>query len=139
MSIIPTEVFYQYRIVEVNAPGFRQRGQGERAALEVLNNELERDDHAMAFLLYEDSDLKKRKFLRELPENVATITTGDLLFELESFGLVRSYDTLLDKAEAKGRNVNGSRQPSDDDASRMLLKQHIEHIKDEDENTPGIG
>jgi hypothetical protein len=75
-----------------------------------LNDAVLRDETLNAILLFEDSDINRRKFATVVPERVTTISTGAFLQELEKAGKIQSADRILDQAMAKGRNVDGQRQ-----------------------------
>ena len=68
----------------------RQPGQGEAAIAEVLNRmeEVTGDPDAPVLLLYEDSDVRRGRFV--LPENVHVLSTWGLLLGLERRGLIPS-------------------------------------------------
>ena len=64
-------------------------------------------------LLFEDSDIRNREFVRLLPERVTASSTGDLLHELEAAGRIQSSDRILDEAAAaRGRGIEAQRQPA---------------------------
>ena len=76
---------------------------GEQAALEVLDRFLRNNTGAEALLLFEDTDVGKRRAI--VDEQVSLIGTGDFLRELEAARLIQSADHILDQATAQGRNV----------------------------------
>ena len=125
VRIAPTRIYSEFEALRMLDPKTRSRGRGEQAALEILNAELARLPETHAFLLFEDSDVGKRSFVRALPENVAAISTGDLLRELEFAGLIQSADHIIDAALAANRNVERQR----DDVERMTddnpLREHL--------------
>ncbi len=81
----------------------RQPGQGEAAIAEFLNRleEVTGDANAPALLLYEDSDVRKSRFV--LPENIHVISTWGLRKGLERKGLVTSAAEVWAAIEAAGR------------------------------------
>ena len=126
VRIAPTRIYSEFEAVRLLDPKTRSRGRGEQAALEILNAELARLPETHAFLLFEDSDVGKRSFVRALPENVAAISTGDLLRELEFAGLIQSADHVIDAALAANRSVERQR----DDVERMTDENPLrEHLK----------
>lgn len=110
VRIVPTEIgIDQQRRLEEGRP---VRGLGEQAALETLDRFLRGDAEASVLLLFEDSDVGKRRAIVE--ERVTLMSTGDFLRALESAGLVQSADHVLDEAAARGRNVERQRRPGED-------------------------
>jgi hypothetical protein len=81
----------------------RQPGQGEAAIAELLNrlDEITGDPDAPVLLLYEDSDVRKSKFI--LPSNVHVLSTWSLLLGLERKSLIPSAQDIWIKIEAAGR------------------------------------
>jgi hypothetical protein len=71
----------------------------------VLNYKTAADPELQALLLFEDTDIRRRRFARLLPDRVTAISTGDFLQELEAAGCIQSADHILDEAAARGRNV----------------------------------
>ena len=121
VRIIPTDVgIDQQRRLE---EGRSIRGLGEQAALETLEQFLRTDEAAEALLLFEDSDIGKRRAIVE--QRVSLISTGDFLRELEAAQLIQSADQILDQAAAKGRNVVRQRQFSDDAGIRRRLHAQL--------------
>lgn len=107
VRIVPTEVgIDQQRRLEERRP---IRGLGEMAALEVLERALRADAAVQALLLFEDNDIARRRAV--VDERVALISTGDFLRELEAARLIQSSDEILDRAAARGRNVERQRVP----------------------------
>ena len=125
VEIVATAVFAEFQIIRAADPTTRSRGRGEQAALELLNAAIDEDDTLEAVLLYEDNDVRRRRFVRGLPERVTALSTGDLLSELEAAGMIQSSDHILDQAAALERNVEAQRTPQSDDAARGLLRQHL--------------
>ena len=125
VEIVLTSVFSEFQVIRGADPRTRSKGRGELAALEVLNAEIDRDSELEALLLYEDNDVKKRRFVRGLPERVTALSTGDLLHELEAAGRIQSSDHILDIAAEKERNVERQRHPSSDDAARHALRRQL--------------
>jgi hypothetical protein len=103
----------------------RSRDRGERAAVEVLDSEIARDPTLQALLLFEDSDIRSRSFVRTLPERVAAISTGDFLRALEAENRIQSADHILDEATARGRNIEQQRIANDDAAARTALREQL--------------
>ncbi len=83
VELVPTSVFSEFQIVRLADERARSKGRGEQAALEVLSAEIDRDADLEAVLLFEDNDVKTRRFVLGLPERVTALSTGDLLHELE--------------------------------------------------------
>ena len=125
IEIAPTTVFSEFQMLTAINPQTRSKGRGEQAALEVLNAAIAEDFELEAILFFEDTDIKKRRFVRGLPENVMALSTGDLLYELEAAGCIQSADHILDVAAAKSRNVHAQRKPQNDDEARILLREHL--------------
>lgn len=82
----------------------RQPGQGEAAIAELLSrlDEITRDPDAPVLLLYEDSDVRKSRFV--LPSNVHVVSTWSLLLGLQKKGLVLSAQEIWTEIEAAGRS-----------------------------------
>ena len=127
VEIAPTEVFAEYQALRAINPRTRSRGRGEQAALEVLNVAIADSVDLDAVLLFEDSDIRKRRFVRALPDRVMALSTGDLLRELQAAGRIQSADHILDVAAEKERNVESQRQPQSDADARALLRDHLAH------------
>ncbi|MDO9710375.1 hypothetical protein [Paracraurococcus lichenis] len=125
VEIAVTAVFAEFQVLRAANPRARSRGRGEQAALEVLNAAVSEDPGIEALLLYEDNDIRSRRFVRTLPERVTALSTGDLLQELEAAGRIQSADHILDRAADRERNVERPRRPSQDDAARRLLRQRL--------------
>jgi predicted nucleic acid-binding protein len=125
VRILPTQVYAEFEAVRSLNPHARSRGRGEQAALELLNDYVAATPDAQAFLLFEDSDITNRSFVRALPERVVSISTGDLLCELEAAGLIQSADHILDEAAQAHRNIERQRQAT----GSVPLKDHL--AKDE--------
>ena len=126
VEIVATDVFAEFQVICAADPKARSKGRGEQAALEVLNDAIDADPEIEAVLLFEDNDVKKRRFVRGLPERVMALSTGDLLYELEAAGRIQSSDHILDVAAEKERNVFQQRAPSTDEAARLVLRQHLQ-------------
>jgi len=126
VRIAATNVFSEFQALCAVNPRTRSKGRGEQAALEILNSEIANDPDLQAALLFEDSDILRRKFVRALPEGVMTLSTGDLLFELEAAGFIPSMENILDLVAGKGRIVDAQRKPSTDEESRMALHTHLQ-------------
>jgi len=125
VEIIMTEVFAEFQVLRAADERTRSKGRGELSALEVLNTEIDRDADLEAILLYEDNDIKKRGFVRGLPERVTALSTGDLLHELEAAGRIQSSDQILDTAAEKERNIEQQRQPVADEPTRAVLREQL--------------
>lgn len=110
VRLVPTEIgIDQQRRLEEGRP---IRGLGEQAALEALERFLRTDPHAEALLLFEDSDLLKRRAI--VDDRVSLLSTGDFLRALEAAGLIQSSDHILDLAATQGRNVERQRAQNSD-------------------------
>ena len=76
VTIEPTDVFAEYlTLVEID-PKTKTTHRGERSASEVLGDVIASDDGLSAILLFEDSDVNRRKFISTLPERVMPLSTG---------------------------------------------------------------
>lgn len=125
IRIEPTEVYAEYQaLLQIN-PKTPSRGRGERAASEVLQDAVNHDAELSAFLLYEDSDISRRKFADLLPERVLPITTGGFLNELEAAGKIQSAKHILDEAVAKGRDVSKQYDATTSAEASNALRQSI--------------
>ena len=60
--------------------------EGPNVAARTWRAAIAEDFDLEAILFFEDTDIKKRRFVRGLPENVTALSTGDLLYELEAAG-----------------------------------------------------
>jgi hypothetical protein len=125
VEIAPTTTFAEFQTLQVTNPRTLSRGRGELAALEILNAAVDQDPGLEAILLFEDNDIKARRFVRALPERVAPLSTGDFLYELEKAGRIQSSDHILDIAEANARNVEAQREPQADEQTRALLREQL--------------
>ena len=99
------------------------RGLGEQAALEALERFLRSDPAAEALLLFEDTDIERRRAI--VDERVSLISTGDFLRELEEAQLIQSTDFILDQAAAQGRNVERQRRMIDGDTTGERLREQL--------------
>lgn len=121
VQIVPTDVgIDQQRRLE---EGRTIRGLGEQAALEALERFLRSDQDAEALLLFEDTDIERRRAV--VDARVSLISTGDFLRELEQAGLIQSSDYVLDQAAAQGRNVDRQRSAADDASTRERLRGQL--------------
>ncbi len=121
VQIVPTDIgIDQQRRLE---EGRSIRGLGEHAAIEVLERFARSDPTAEALLLFEDSDIERRRAI--VDQRIGLISTGDFLRELEAAGLIQSADYVLDQAAARGRNVDRQRRPGDDPGTRERLRQQL--------------
>jgi hypothetical protein len=101
VRLVPTDIgIDQQRRLE---EGRSIRGLGEQAAIETLERFLRSDPTAEALLLFEDSDVGKRRAI--VDQRASLISTGDFLRELQGASLIQSADHILDQATAEGRNV----------------------------------
>lgn len=130
VRIIPTDIgIDQQRRLE---EGRSVRGLGEQAALETLERFLRGNATAEALLLFEDSDVQKRRAI--VDERVGLIGTGEFLRELEAAGLIQSTDRILDLAAARGRNVDKQREAGADATTRERLREQLVQRRD----SPGL-
>jgi hypothetical protein len=121
VQIVPTDIgIDQQRRLE---EGRTIRGLGEQAAVEALDRFLRSDPTAEALLLFEDTDIERRRAI--LDERVGVISTGDFLRELEAAGLIQSTDYILDRAAAQGRNVERQRLVAEDATARERLREQL--------------
>jgi hypothetical protein len=129
VEIAPTDIgIDQQRRLE---EGRTIRGLGEQAAIETLDRWLRRDPTAEALLLFEDTDIEKRRAV--VDQRVSLISTGDFLRELEAAGLVQSADFILDQAAAQGRNVERQRRPEQDATTRERFRRQLSRTRDRSE------
>lgn len=127
VRIVPTDIgIDQQRRLE---EGRTIRGLGEHAAMEMLDRLLRADQEAAALLLFEDSDIAKRRAV--VDERVSLISTGDFLRELEAAGLIQSADQILDQAAQRGRNVDRQRRNTSDVEARTRLRHQLRRGPDE--------
>jgi hypothetical protein len=121
VRIVPTDIgIDQQRRLE---EGRSIRGLGELAAVEALNRFLRVAPQAEALLLFEDSDVVKRRAVFD--ERVSLISTGDFLRELEAAGLIQSTDQILEQAAEQGRNVERLRIAGGDEETRGRLRTQL--------------
>jgi len=101
VEIVPTETgIDQIRRMEEGRP---IRNLGEQAAIEVLDAFLVAHPDERAILVFEDSDIARR---RPAPDaRIFIVSTGDLLAEMEGAGLIQSSDRILDEAARQGREI----------------------------------
>ncbi len=125
VEIAPTIVFAEYQALRGINPQTRSKGRGEQAAMEVLDAAVAENADLEAVLVFEDSDIRKRRFVRGLPDRVMALSTGDLLRELEAAGRIQSADRVLDVAAEKERNVEAQRQPQSDAEARKVLRERL--------------
>ena len=110
VQIAATEVYAEYEALRSIAPNARFQDRGERAAIEVLSCKTAADPELQALLLFEDSDIRRRRFVRLLPERVTAISTGDFLRELETAGRIQSADHTKRQRVAAISKCNASRR-----------------------------
>ncbi len=96
---------------------------GGQSAIETLERFLRLNPTAEALLLFEDSDVVKRRAI--VDERASLISTGDFLRELEGAGLIQSSDHILDQAAANGRNVERQRLASKEATTRERLRAQL--------------
>ena len=121
VQIVPTDIgIDQQRRIE---EGRSIRGLGENAAIEVLERFLRSEPASDALLLFEDSDIGRRRAV--VDQRIGLISTGDFLRELETAGLIQSADFVLDQAAARGRNVDRQRRAAEDPSTRERLRRQI--------------
>jgi hypothetical protein len=126
VRIVPTDIgIDQQRRLE---EGRSTRGLGEQSAIEVLERFLRGNPTAEALLLFEDSDVQKRRAI--VDERVSLISTGDFLRELERAGMLQSSDYILDQAAALGRNVERQRVANKDSTTRERLRAQLQRRDD---------
>ncbi|MBV8361560.1 MAG: hypothetical protein JO189_27045 [Deltaproteobacteria bacterium] len=125
VQIAPTTIYAEFEALLTINPQTRSEDRGERAALEVLGYETARDPELQAMLLFEDTDIRSRQFVRLLPERATAISTGDFLHELEAAGRIQSADHILDEAASRGRNVEKQRQPIAGEVARAPLREQL--------------
>ena len=122
VQIVPTDVgIDQQRRLE---EGRSIRGLGEGAAIEVLERFVRSSSDAKALLLFEDSDIERRRAI--VDQRVGLISTGDFLRELETARMIQSADYILDQAAARGRNVERQRRSGNEAATRERLRPQLE-------------
>lgn len=121
VQIVPTDVgIDQQRRLE---EGRTIRGLGEQAAIEALDRFLRSETDAEALLLFEDTDIERRRAI--VDARVSLISTGDYLRELEQAGLIQSSDYILDQAAAQGRNIDRQRAAGQDPSTRERLRGQL--------------
>lgn len=121
VQIVPTDIgIDQQRRIE---EGRAIRGLGEQAAIETLERFLRSDTTAEALLLFEDSDIERRRAV--VDERVSLISTGDFLRELEAARLIQSADYILDRAAVQGRNVDRQRRAAEGATTRRRLREQL--------------
>jgi hypothetical protein len=126
VRIIPTDIgIDQQRRLE---EGRSIRGLGEQAALETLERFLRSRPDAEALLLFEDSDVRKRRAV--VDERASLISTGEFLRELEAAGFIQSADHILDMAAASGRNIDRQRLASQDAITAERLRGQLMQGRD---------
>lgn len=125
VRLAPSAVFAEFQALIAINPRTRSRGRGEQAALEVLGAAIAADPELHAALLFEDNDIRNRGFVRAMPDRVTAFSTGDLLHVLEAAGRIQSADQILDRAMARGRNVDRQRQPVGDAEGRSRLHHQL--------------
>ena len=121
VRIIPTDIgIDQQRRLE---EGRSIRGLGEQAALETLERFLRSRPDAEALLLFEDSDVRKRRAV--VDERASLISTGEFLRELEVAGFIQSADHILDAAAASGRNIDRQRLAEQEATTAGRLRRQL--------------
>lgn len=133
VRIVPTDIgIDQQRRLE---EGRSIRGLGEPAAIETLERFLRSDPAAEALLLFEDTDIERRRAV--VDERVSLISTGDFLRELEAAALIQSTDHILDQAAAQGRNIERQRVANKDATTRERLRGQLARRRDRPERSGG--
>ncbi len=108
VRIVPTDIgIDQQRRLEA---GRSICGLGEQAAIETLERFLRSSAEGEAILLFEDSDVGRR---RAADEPVSLVSAGDFLRELEAARLIQSPAYILDQPAGKGRNVDRQRRQAE--------------------------
>jgi len=127
VRIVPTEVGVdqQRRIEE----GRTIRALGEQAALEVLERFLSGNPDAEALLLFENTDIARRRAI--VDDRVSLISTGDFLRELEAAHLIQSADYILEQAAKGGRNVQRQRQVTSDGDTQSRFRRQLQRTDDQ--------
>jgi hypothetical protein len=121
VRIVPTDIgIDQQRRIE---EGRSTRGLGEQAAIETLDRFLTANPKAEALLLFEDSDIAKRRAI--VDERAGLISTGDFLRVLEAAGFIQSTDQILDQASEQGRNVDRQREASREAGTLERFRQQL--------------
>jgi len=121
VRIVPTDIgIDQQRRLE---EGRSTRGLGEQAAIEALERFLRTDPAAEALLLFEDTDVERRRAI--VDARAGLISTGDFLRALEGARLIQSSDQILDRAAARGRNVSRQRRADEDGTTRERLRERL--------------
>ena len=119
---MPTETGVdQQRRLEEGRP---VRGLGEQAALEVLDRLLAGSGDVSAVLLFEDTDLLRRRVI--VDERVTLVSTGDFLRGLEAAHLIQSSDHILDEAARAGRNIDRQRARPDEGGTAPQIAAWLE-------------
>ncbi|WP_343732388.1 hypothetical protein [Duganella sp.] len=93
-----TEEFAEFAAMLALNPALHLRNRGERAAAEVLANELDGMDAGL--LLFEDTDIRKANFLVRVPDNVLILSTSTFLHGLQRRHLIADAEAILDRATA---------------------------------------
>ena len=96
--------------------------------METLERFLRSSPAAEALVLFEDSDVQKRRAI--VDERISLISTGEFLRELEAAGLIQSTDYILDQAAARGRNVEKQREAGEDATTRERLREQLVQRRD---------
>jgi len=121
VRIVPTETgIDQQRRLEEGRP---IRGLGEQAAIEALEIFLAKTPDAQALLLFEDTDIAKRRAI--VDDRVSLISTGDFLRALQSARLIQSAEYILDEAARSGRNVAKQRESAAGDDTKEALRRQL--------------
>jgi hypothetical protein len=121
VRIVPTDIgIDQQRRID---DGRSTRGLGEQAAIEALDRFLRTNPKAEALLLFEDSDIAKRRAI--VDERASLISTGDFLRALEAASLIQSTDYILDQASERGRNVERQREAGRDAETRDRFREQL--------------
>ena len=107
VEIAPTHAFTTFEAARLSLPRLREANLGERAAVEVIEEEGRLSGNACAVLLCEESAVLKRIVVRDR-ERIVELSTMDFLKILESERRIQSADAVFDAASAAGRNASRS-------------------------------
>lgn len=131
VRIVPTEIGIDQR--KRLEDGRTVKDMGEQAALETLDIFLAKNADGEALLLFEDSDIRRRRAV--VDDRVSLISTGDFLRELQTARLIQSADHILDEAARTGRNVEMQRAAAQDPEAHEALRQQLRERRGGDPGT----
>jgi hypothetical protein len=106
VRIVPTEIGIDQR--QRLEQGRTIRDIGEQASIEVLEIFFAKNPDAEALLLFEDTDIVKRRAI--VDARAGLISTGDFLREMQTARLIQSADHILDEAARTGRIIDKQRR-----------------------------